>query len=81
MHVQSDMWKQRQIEDEKQVQNVRLIFRNLRMKIRKLHIRYEDDYYQAAFGKKFAFGVTARELSVQTGQDEWKFKAEIGRRN
>jgi hypothetical protein len=51
------------------------------LKVRKLHIRYEDDYYQAALGKKFAFGVTVRELAVHTGQDDWKFKGDIGSRH
>ena len=60
---------------------MRLIFRNLRLKVRKLHIRYEDDYFQAALGKKFAFGVTVRDLSVHTGQDDWKFKADFGSHN
>ena len=56
------MLKDRLIEDEKQVHNVRLIFKNIRLTIRKLHIRYEDDYYQAALGRKFAFGLTIQNL-------------------
>ena len=51
------MLKDRLIEDEKQVQNVRLIFKNLKLTINKMHIRYEDDYYSGAMGKKMAFGL------------------------
>ena len=56
--AQADFLRDRLIDDEKQVYNVRLIFKNLKLTINRLHIRYEDDYYQAALGKKFAFGLT-----------------------
>tara|TARA_B110000285_G_C15078376_1_gene592041 strand:- start:833 stop:1006 length:174 start_codon:yes stop_codon:yes gene_type:complete len=53
------------------VQNVRLIFRNIRLTISRVHIRYEDDYYQADLGKKFAFGVTLSSLLVQSAAEDW----------
>jgi len=60
--AQADFLRDRLVEDEKQVQNVRLIFKNLKLTISWLHIRYEDDYYQADLGKKFAFGLTVQSL-------------------
>ena len=54
---QTDFLKEKLIDEEKQVQNVRLIFKNIKLSIDRLHIRYEDDYYQAELGKKFAFGI------------------------
>ena len=53
------------------MQNVRLIFRNIRLTISRVHIRYEDDYYQADLGKKFAFGVTLSSLLVQSAAEDW----------
>ena len=41
----SDRLKEGLIDEEKQVQNVRLIFKNIKLNISRLHIRYEDDYY------------------------------------
>jgi len=55
---QSEYLKERLVEEETQVQNVRLIFKNIKLTIKNLHIRYEDDYYQADLGKKFAYGIT-----------------------
>ena len=69
--AQSELLKERLIEEEKQVQNVRLIFRNIRLTISRVHIRYEDDYYQADLGKKFAFGVTLSSLMVQSATEDW----------
>ena len=54
----SDRLREGLIEEEKQVQNVRLIFKNIKLNISRLHIRYEDDYYQADLGRKFAYGIT-----------------------
>jgi len=67
----SDFLKERLIEEEKQVQNVRLIFRNIKLLIKRLHIRYEDDYYQADLGKKFVFGLTLNTLRVASSGDDW----------
>lgn len=50
---------------------MRIIFRNIVLSVQRLHIRYEDDYYQADLGKKFAFGVTLDKLFVNSGQHEW----------
>ena len=60
----SDFIKERLIDEEKQVQNVRMIFKNLKLNISRVHIRYEDDYYSKFLGKKFAFGVTIDQLIV-----------------
>ena len=65
--------KTRLIEDEGQVRNVRLIFKNLQVRIRKLHIRYEDDHYQMAPGKNFAFGITLESLQVYSSMEDWDF--------
>lgn len=43
--AQVEQLRDRLLEEEKQVQNVRLIFKNLKLRINKLHIRFEDDYY------------------------------------
>jgi hypothetical protein len=51
--------------------NVRIIFRNIVLKIQRLHIRYEDDYYQADLGRKFAFGITIEKIFVQSGTHDW----------
>jgi hypothetical protein len=56
---------------------VRLIFKNIKLTIRRLHIRYEDDYYSAALGKKYAFGLTIDQLNVFSGSDEWDFSQTI----
>ena len=67
----SEFIKERLNDEEKQVQNVRMIFRNLRLNIQRLHIRYEDDYYSRFLGKKFAFGITIEQLFVQTCKESW----------
>lgn len=63
--------RERLIEEETQVQNVRLIFRNIKLNIQRLHIRYEDDYYQADLGKKFVFGLTLKNLFVDSVKENW----------
>jgi hypothetical protein len=70
----SEFIKERLNDEEKQVQNVRMIFRNLRLNIQRLHIRYEDDYYSRFLGKKFAFGITIEQLFVQTCKESWEME-------
>lgn len=65
------MFREKLQEEEQQVQNVRLIFNNLQLRISRLHIRYEDDHYQKHLGKKFAFGMTIDELSVFSVDTDW----------
>jgi hypothetical protein len=50
-----------------------MIFKNLQVKIRKLHIRYEDDHYQMAPGKNYAFGITLESLQVYSSMEDWDF--------
>jgi hypothetical protein len=69
--AQSDYLHQRLVEEESQVQNVRLIFKNLILNVSRLHIRYEDDYYQADLGKKLAYGITIEKLFVSSGDQNW----------
>ena len=64
--AQVEQLRERLLEEEKQVQNVRLIFKNLKLKINRLHIRFEDDYYGQYLGKKFAFGISIQSLNVQS---------------
>jgi len=70
---QTDFLKEKLIDEEKQVQNVRLIFKNIKLRIDRLHIRYEDDFYQSDLGKKFAFGIIIRSLQLNSGNDDWQF--------
>ena len=73
----TDFLKARLLDEESQVKNVRLIFKNIKLTIRRLHIRYEDDHYSAALGKKFAFGITIDQLNIFSGVDEWDFSSTI----
>lgn len=56
--AQSQFLQDRLVEEESQVMNVRIIFKNIVLNINKMHVRYEDDYYQSDLGKKFACGIT-----------------------
>lgn len=50
---------------------MRLIFRNIRLNIQRVHIRYEDDYYQSDLGRKFVFGLTLSHIYVGTANENW----------
>ena len=50
---------------------MRLVFNNIQLKVKRLHIRYEDDHYQKHMQRKFAFGMTVHELNVFTVNTEW----------
>ena len=73
----TDFLKGRLLDEESQVKNVRLIFKNIKLVIRRLHIRYEDDHYSAGLGKKFAFGITIDQVKIFSGSDEWDFSQSI----
>jgi len=59
------------VEEEKQVMNVRIVFRNIVLTVSRMHIRYEDDYYQADIGRKFAFGITLERVFIRSGSHDW----------
>lgn len=46
------------------MQNVRLIFRNLQLTIKKFHIRFEEDYYSRFLNRVFSFGISIQELGI-----------------
>ena len=43
--------------------------KNLRLNIRKVHIRYEDDYFEAE--NPFSFGVVADQIILDTNDDKF----------
>jgi hypothetical protein len=65
--------RDRLIEEEKQVQNVRLIFKNIKLKVNRIHIWFEDDYYNQYLKKNFSFGISIEQLNIQTTGDQWQF--------
>jgi phosphatidylglycerophosphate synthase len=69
--AQSQYLQERLVEEESQVMNVRIIFRNIVLSVTRMHIRYEDDYYQADLGRKFAFGMTIERIFVVSGSNDW----------
>ena len=63
------------------MRNVRLIFNNIKLSIRKLHIRYEDDYYQVSPGKNYAFGMTLESLHLHSSGEDWDFSEQDPQQN
>lgn len=76
--AQSQYLHERLVEEESQVMNVRIIFRNIVLNVTRMHIRYEDDYYQADLGRKFAFGMTIERIFVQSGSHDWTINRDTG---
>lgn len=46
------------------------IIKNVQIKIETIHLRYEDDVTKA--GSPFGFGVTLKNLEVQTTNQDWE---------
>ena len=49
--------------------------KNLRLTVKRLHFRFEDDYF--SFDKPFSFGVVIDEIKLTTSDSEWSFDSPI----
>jgi hypothetical protein len=57
---------------QKQKDKLIQFFKGLKLKINKIHMRYEDDYYQA--DTPYSFGVVIESASINTSDTTWDFQ-------
>lgn len=54
-------------------EDVNTFLKNLKFKIKKLHIRFEDDYFSAQ--SPFSLGLVVDEISFENSDSEWSFNS------
>ena len=51
------------------------LFGGLKLEIKRLHLRYEDDYFQQ--NKPFSFGLMIDSISLDNSDTDWNFESPL----
>jgi hypothetical protein len=57
--------------------NMRSVMKNIRMSLKRVHIRFEEDYFsngESRHWEPFSLGIVIDNIDLVTSDSEWQFK-------